>query len=416
MQNLICDTAIKEIFIQLGIDKSKILLEYTINSEINGLSVRKNGDAVSIVCSEPVYLFRALGLFKEHINKDTFSISEKARFSMNGTMLDCSRGAVLTVNTVKEIIRQHALMGLNTIMLYTEDTYEIDSEPYFGYMRGRYTLKELQEIDDYAASFGIDMIPCIQTLAHLGNVLRWNTYSEFTDSAGILLVDDQRTYEFVEKMIKTCRTAFRSKRIHIGMDEAHFLGRGKYYDLHGDCDKSELYLRHLDRVTELCEKYEFRPMIWGDMPFRIAGYQSYTDSNDPIDPNRLEACIPETVDLIYWDYYSTTPERYAEFIHAHKKLSKDIIFSGGAWRWANFAPNLTHSLQSARDALSQCVKDGINEVFVTLWGDGGSESSIFSCWPAVQMYAECNFYDNVSDEHLASRFKVCTGDRVYRDT
>ena len=28
----------------------------------------------------------------------------------------------------------------------------------------------------------------------------------------------------------SCRKAFRSSRIHIGMDEAHFVGRGRYLD------------------------------------------------------------------------------------------------------------------------------------------------------------------------------------------
>ena len=40
-----------------------------------------------------------------------------------------------------------ALMGLNLVMLYTEDTYEVEGWPYFGYMRGRYSREELEAID-----------------------------------------------------------------------------------------------------------------------------------------------------------------------------------------------------------------------------------------------------------------------------
>jgi hypothetical protein len=42
-------------------------------------------------------------------------------------MLDCSRNAVMKVNAVKELIRKCALMGLNSLQLYTEDTYEVGS-------------------------------------------------------------------------------------------------------------------------------------------------------------------------------------------------------------------------------------------------------------------------------------------------
>ena len=43
-----------------------------------------------------------------------------------------------------------ASLGYNTLLLYTEDTYEVPDEPYFGYMRGRYSQAELRELDAYA--------------------------------------------------------------------------------------------------------------------------------------------------------------------------------------------------------------------------------------------------------------------------
>ena len=58
------------------------------------------------------------------------------------------------------------------LMLYTEDTYEVDNQPYFGYLRGRYSQKELREIDDYAFKHGMELIPAIQTLAHLKSIFR----------------------------------------------------------------------------------------------------------------------------------------------------------------------------------------------------------------------------------------------------
>ena len=87
-----------------------------------------------------------------------------------GVMLDCSRNAVLKVPTVKKYIRLLACMGYDTLMLYTEDTYEIDGEPYFGYLRGRYSKSEIREIDSYARIFGIELVPCIQTLAHMNSI------------------------------------------------------------------------------------------------------------------------------------------------------------------------------------------------------------------------------------------------------
>ncbi len=64
-------------------------------------------------------------------------------------------------------------MGYDTLMLYTEDTYEVDNQPFFGYKRGRYTKQELKEIDAYCISAGIELVPCIQMLAHLNCMFKW---------------------------------------------------------------------------------------------------------------------------------------------------------------------------------------------------------------------------------------------------
>ena len=67
-------------------------------------------------------------------------------------------------------------IGYNTLMLYTEDTYEVSGEPYFGYMRGRYSREELRGLDAYAKTKNMELIPCIQTLAHLNALNRWPEY------------------------------------------------------------------------------------------------------------------------------------------------------------------------------------------------------------------------------------------------
>ena len=107
------------------------------------------------------------------------------------TMVDCSRNAVMKPESVKRWIDLTGDMGYNALLLYTEDTYEVDNNPYFGYMRGRYTQEELKEIDAYAVSKGMELIPCIQTLAHLRSIIRWPAYKSHVDADDILLVGDE---------------------------------------------------------------------------------------------------------------------------------------------------------------------------------------------------------------------------------
>ena len=75
-----------------------------------------------------------------------------------GVMLDCSRNAVMKPESVKKYIDILSDLGYNCLMLYTEDTYEIEGESYFGHKRGRYSQAELIEINNYAKLKGIELI------------------------------------------------------------------------------------------------------------------------------------------------------------------------------------------------------------------------------------------------------------------
>lgn len=376
--------------------------------EGNGLAVHKTGDKASIIYGRRVELFRGLGLLAEHSNEENYQVSQSAKFRMNGVMLDCSRNGVVNLKTVKKLLRYMAIMGLDMLMLYTEDTYEIPEYPYFGYMRGRYTASEIQEMDAYAEALGIELIPCIQTLAHLAATLRWSCFDGIKDNDDILLCGEEKTYEFIEAMIRTCRSCYKTDRIHIGMDEAFMLGLGQYRVKNGIQNRDEIFCKHLERVNEICKKYGFKPMIWSDMFFRIAFGGDYTPDGE-IAPEVI-SMVPDNVELVYWDYYRYEKNAYCAAFDSHLKFNNPIIFAGGAWRWTGYTPHTVKSLEASRAALAACIEKGINEVFCTAWGDGGNETPIFVILPTLQLYAEFCYQGDVSDDILSKRLKACTGE------
>lgn len=374
------------------------------------LQVQKTGSNASIVYGRRVELFRGLGLLAEHSLDENYETVQPAKFKLDGMMMDCSRNGVVKIDFAKQFIRYMALMGLDTLMLYTEDTYEIPEYPYFGYMRGRYSCEELKELDDYAFQYGIELIPCIQTLAHLEGALRWPCFEEIKDCNNILLCGDDKTYAFIEAMIRTCRNCFRTKRIHIGMDEAHMVGLGKYLDRNGFEKRDVIFCRHLNRVTEICTNYGFKPMIWSDMFFRLAygGYYNFGENRHI--PQEVIDLVPERVELVYWDYYQEEKKHYAMMLDSHLKFPNRTVFAGGAWRWLGHGPALIKSLHNTREALTACLEYGIEDVFCTAWGDNGNEASFMLVLPVMQQYAEFCYQGDVSDEELAKRMYACTGE------
>lgn len=361
---------------------------------------------------EPHHFFRALGTFIEHAQtKEHFHLIEQPGFDFNGPMLDVSRNAVLKVETVKQMICHMAFMGLNGLMLYAEDTYEVPNQPYFGYMRGRYTAQELKELDDYAAQFGIEVVPCIQTLAHLAQALKWPFASKIKDNNDILLVGEPETYVFIEEMIAAATAPFRSKRIHIGMDEAFGLGLGRYLELNGYRERFEIMNEHVSKVLEITRKYELKPMIWSDMYFHFLSNEKHGfhySLNVDFSKERLEQ-IPNDVQFVYWDYGNRDQSRHESIMSKHKEFGSNPIFAGGIHIWGSLSPNYGKTFMSSHPALLACKSEGVREVLATAWGDNGQETNHLVMLPGLQLFAEHGYSDEVDDEMLRRRFAACTG-------
>ena len=83
-------------------------------------------------------------------------------------------------------------------------------------------------------------------------------------------------------MIASVSAPLRSKRIHIGMDEAHGVSEGRYRQLFGYKDSTKVvstnflrssaprsydvlqFVEHLRKVNDICQSKGLQPMIWSD--------------------------------------------------------------------------------------------------------------------------------------------------------
>ena len=329
----------------------------------------------------------------------------KFKFETLGVMIDLSRNAVMSLDGLKRFLPVLKKMGYRTVFLYMEDTYEVEGEPYFGYMRGRYSMAEMREIDALCTSLEMEAIPCIQTLAHLSTLMKWGEHP--FDGKGVLMVDDERTYTLIDRMLATLSKCFTSKKIHIGMDEAFYLGRGKHLDRFGFEPTAEIMKRHLARVCELTAKYGYEPMMWSDMFFSTATNHTYYTGKITLPKEWVEA-LPENVIPVYWDYYQTKQENFENMLDNHLQLSDKTWFAGGIWSWTGMIPHNHFSIRSMKLAIDACRKYKTKNIFFCLWGDDGAECSHFSQLPALHylaMYAK-----GVTDEEkIKAKFKSITG-------
>lgn len=366
------------------------------------LGVQCDGRHVTVTWSEPIEFYRGLSLIPRELSP--CDIREEAAFASRGVMLDCSRNAVLKPEALRGFLRKMALMGLNLGMLYTEDTYEVPEQPFFGYKRGKLTYEELKALDDYADMLGIELIPCIQTLGHLDRVMKWPDYHHVRENEAVIEPDREESYELLTQMIRAAAAPYRSKRIHLGMDEAYGMGLGAHLHRHGYENPQHIMGRHLKRLLDICEDLGLEAMIWSDMYFQIDGMHYHSD-RDP-SPEAI-AAVDRRVSLVYWDYYQNREEKYDDALRKHALFPAKTVFAGGIWTWIGPAPAYPTTIQNTVAALASCRRAKLETVVATCWGDDGQECNLLTALLGMQLYGEMTFHGDYDEGWLYDRFRRC---------
>ena len=385
----------------------------------NQCVARRTGDSLQITGGSLSAQLRAVGAALAGLMPAGATLEETSPFTTLGIMLDCSRNAVMRVDHLKQWLRRLALLGYNQIMLYTEDTYEIPGEPRFGFQRGRYTQAELRDLDGYAASLGLELVGCIQTLGHLEQILRWKEYQDIKDYEGTMLVGEPKTYQLIGRMLDAIGGSLRTRRIHIGMDEAWHMGRGAYLDRHGGGRRRfDIFNEHLAAVMSLCRERGLQPMIWSDMYFAMGSpSHNYYDPQCVIPPE-VVAAIPKDVQLVYWDYYHKDAAFYRDWIGRHRAMGFDPVVGSALWTWGQLWYNNKDTEANAGACIDACHSEGVKELFFCMWGDDGAYCDFDSALAGLTWVAERVYVDGLpSAARLAARFQaVCGGDyaRIHR--
>ena len=371
----------------LRVDFQDGVEEVEVSHEAGGFMIR---------CGTLNGIGRGLGTVLSGRLEEGETVRETLSFDGFGVMLDMSRNAVMRPDHLRRWMRRLCLFGFNRLMLYTEDTYRLPGEPYFGYLRGGYSPVELCQIDGWGKSLGIEVIGCIQALGHLEQALKWPSYDAVRDTPSVLLADEEASYALIEKMVSTMAGSLRSRTLHIGFDEAHDLGRGKFLDKHGYQPPFDIYVRHLRRACEICARHGLKPQIWSDMVFRLGSATGdYYDRESAVPPGVIEA-LPSSVEMVYWDYYGLTEEHYRYWLRRHKELGVPVSVAASVWTW--MAPWYDRGFTEAtiQPCISACREAGVRDITFTLWGDDGAYCELDSALAGLAFAAECGWSDNGS--------------------
>lgn len=340
-------------------------VKFEHRDEVDGYHLHKFDDNITIQYSHFCEVPHALGdlLTFDEVPLD---LHKEAPFNFRGIMLDVSRNAPVRVEFLKEQIARFSLMGMNQFCLYTEDMFEIEDEPLFGYARGRYSKEEIKELVAYGREFGVNLFPCIQTLGHMEQILKYPAYNNLKDNDFIYNVYAEGVYEFIAKTIDAACEMYDTNMIHIGLDETHGLGRGYAFKEGEAINPRMIYVNHLKQIVAMCQEKGLQPMMWGDIVLGSTVGETHMKDDE------IKA-LPEGVLMDYWDYHSCSDETYLKDLKDFQDMGYETLVSPGVWCWSRFFPAYHKAERNISTLLQSAKKMGVRKALNTHWGDDGHE-------------------------------------------
>ena len=214
-----------------------------------------------------------------------------------------------TVETIADVIRFSAGAGYNALLLYLEAvvrTPSFDELP----ETMSYSADEVRQIVDLGQQAGLDVFPCIATLAHAEHfflVERLKPLAEVVEDQPpqMFCPSEPRTYEFLESYLFEVAALFPSRNFHVGLDEAWHLGKCPTCRARTDKDGHflGLLIDHLLRIHEIVTtRLGKRTWIWDDL-FEYASLD-------------MLAKVPRDVVMCTWNYDPQAVHRAAG-VQAH---------------------------------------------------------------------------------------------------
>lgn len=324
-------------------------------------------DEKSYVNGKVIYYQKKYDALLLLLNKEITSVDTPIK--KRGIMVDCSRGKAYTIESLKKYIFKAACLGITYVTLYLEDMIELENYPTFGYLRGKYKKEELRELVRYAQKFDIEVYPCIQTLGHMENFLKWNNNSGYRDTNNVLLVNDDKVKALIKELIFTCKDIFENEVINVGLDEAFELGLGNSYRRDGFIAPKTLFMEHVKYVEQVCIEAGYQKIqMWSDMLFSVyantAGEGLYSSNFD----FQTISTLSEKFQLVYWNYWTKNKQEYLNVIDQHRCFAQNVSLALGIHSWG--VPFYVESeLEATMAGLSAAKEKEIDDVLFTIWHD-----------------------------------------------
>ena len=281
-------------------------------------------------------------------------------YPARGLVDDISRGQRPTIENFKKFIRFLSRTKQNMHVLYLEDTFHFKSHPNIGKNRGRLEPEDIKEIQDYAKEWFVNIIPGVELLGHMENILLDPEYWEYAEFPGAQCIDttNPKTKEFVRDLINDIAPVFESPIFAPICDESMDFGQYKSAD----------YVKRVGFGKALAEWYTF--LI---DEINKAGKPVVFFAHDVIHKFKeaLEAVRDKNAMIYCWIY---ADKKKYPLVSKISDMGLPVAGGPAVFDWSRHYPYLDYAEKNMINMGQDALDRGSIGLITTKWGDFGNEN------------------------------------------
>ncbi|MFF2482074.1 family 20 glycosylhydrolase [Paenibacillus sp. NPDC058071] len=299
-----------------------------------------------------------------------FSITDEPQFPVRGVMLDIGRGKIPNMTSLRTLIDMLSNLKINHLQLYMEG-FAFNYTQYAEHFPEAtpITAEQFQELDTYAASRFIDLVPNQNCLGHMGPWLAkpafrhlaehpegWQVPEPLTFKIPPMTLNpsDKNSVAMAKNMFDELLPNFRSSYANINLDEPFGLGTGGSKAKVDEIGIGQLYLDYAKQMIDIVRENGKSTLMWGDV---LTHYPQLADQ------------LPGDVTVLHWNYESDIP--YEPKCQLLQNSGVPYYVCPGTSSWSSLAGRTDNMLANIADAARNGKKYGASGLIVCDWGDGG---------------------------------------------
>jgi hypothetical protein len=328
---------------------------------------------------------------------EVVSITDYPHFELRGASEQVCHGQVPNLDSLKTWIKYMSRYKSNMLIINLEDIMGFDEYPEIAKARGSLTKSEISELSEFADLYYCELVPGFQCLGHLENFLvrpEFREYAEFP-GANSLDISNPKTYQLLEYFYREICTVFKSRYVHIEMDEAYDFGLYNSRELVKKEGRGKVLLNHILKIHDLITKQLGKTLIM------------YHDSLQT--ESRIIKDLPKDIIVIYWNY-NLYPSDLV--LSPFKKNGIRTVVSPSIINWTRPFPYLKHGFKNMQ-AMVEIGKTARCHGFInSAWGDFSNEN--FIPLNIIPLSFGCYLAWNPNINRSAPKKKLTTGATINR--